>query len=663
MSHNPREITDKKNSARSGGASSPLRPIRSAVFAGAGIGVLAGAFEVAGAFLLPLIHAECRVESFASFADLGAFFLAAIVVDGLLGLCLSLAMLGGWYCLRRLVGARGPSDKTAGAIRIILLGMMGLYLFNGWSAKILLATGRIETAAQRFGTILGSLAMLALLMRIGVHLDRAVRRGRRWMPAATWGAALVVSMLVAAPLFAHFRVTEGDSLVSVKARGGAGPNIVLVTIDTLRRDYVGCYGHPWIQTPALDRLARDGVAFEAAISQAPSTTPSHCSLMTSVYPFDHGAENGRPMNPELNTLAEAFSAGEYETAAFVSATTTRSVNTGLHKGFERYVDSLVSWSEVFGRDEFQHLTFFYLANSLQQTQIPGQVVSDRAIQWLRARDERPFFVWLHYFDPHEPYGSPTPFRGMYAGRIADGLPMAEERERYAEDITYADHCLGRFLAELRASGLYEDALIVVTADHGEAFGEQHGPVIETGHGHYLSDITQRVPLIVKLPGGAHAGTRVGTQVELVDVAPTLLALVDHPVPASFQGQSFAGELSDQFPPYTKQQAYAFNIIHVKRGEADGGRLYLRQYAARTRDWKYIARPRLDERELYDLQADPDERDDVAGGQTAAVEQLQACLRRFMNPGQGDPIDPRQGINAGLLRELQSLGYLGGDEEP
>jgi choline-sulfatase len=466
--------------------------------------------------------------------------------------------------------------------------------------------------------------------------------------------------LLAATVWSYWRYgnsPEPSPPISL-AYGGPRPNILLVTLDTLRADYVRCYGHPWIETPTLDQLAADGAVFDAAIAQAPSTTPSHCSIMTSVYPVDHGAENGRPMRSDLVTLAEVLRAHGYETVAFTSATTTRSINTGLQKGFDRYVDSLVPWSELFGCDEFQHLIFFYLAGFAQHTQIPGEIVTNRALRWLENRSEKPFFTWLHYFDPHEPYGSPPPFRDKYRGKIKDGLPMAAERELYAEDITNADFQLGRFIDALRRADLYGNTLIVVTSDHGEAFGEAHAHITETGHGHYLSDVTQRVPLVIKPAGAPALRRRIAEQVELIDLAPTVLGLLHIDPPRDFRGNSFAALLDSRYPPYADRYARAFNVVHVARPGAENGVLYVQQLAIRTSDWKYIARPRLGAAELYNLHQDPSERYSLTDRHADIAGRLRAQVMPFWDRQRETPGDPREGLAPTLVRELQALGYLG-----
>jgi arylsulfatase A-like enzyme len=622
-----------------------------------GVGVLAGLVEICWAYLLPMFSEQWRATLPRSTAGLLSFCAAAVATDGVLVLFGGTLLLILLALLTRVTRLSTKSARLRVVARAAILGGTACYLFNGWIALFLLCSGDQETSTDRLIAAAGSVTLLSLALLGSAGLEAARRRWHQVTPVAVWFTAVIILLVVTAPAFWRYRASHDPRRKISISNAGPRPNILLVTLDTLRSDYVGCYGHPWIETPTLDELAADGFAFDAAISQAPSTTPSHCSLMTSVYPFDHGAENGRPMKPDLITLADVLRAAGYETTAFASATTTRSINTGLQQGFDRYVDSLVSWSELFGRDEFQHLIFFYLAGFARDTQIPGEVVTDRALRWLENRPDKPFFTWLHYFDPHEPYGSPPPFRDMYKGIITDGRPLAAERQRYAEDITYADFELGRFLDTLKRKSLYDETLIIVTSDHGEAFGETHAHIVETGHGHYLSDVTQRVPLIIK-PAGPHPrGRRVNEQVELIDLAPTVLNLLGIEPPAGFCGNSFAALLDSRSPAYTDRYAYAFNVVHVARPGAEPDVLFLQQLAVRSNEWKYIARPRLGEAELYDLRQDPHERTNLAGRYPDIAARLHAQIAPFWNPQRDRSEDPRQGLAPALVRELQALGYL------
>lgn len=627
-----------------------------------GVGVLAGLVETCWSYLVPMLSEQWRAALPSSTAGLLSFASAAVATDAVLVLSGGLSLLILLALLTRAAGLSNTSTRLRLLARAAILGGAACYLYNGWIALSVLSSGDQESPTHRLMVVGGTLGVLVLALLVSAGLAAAERHRRHTAPAA-WCAAVIVLLAITTPPFLRYRARQHVAADPAPFTGGPRSNVLLVTLDTLRRDYLGCYGHSWVQTPALDELAADSVVFDAAISQAPSTTPSHCSIMTSVYPFDHGAENGRPMKPDLITLADLLRAHGYETVAFTSATTTRSINTGLQKGFDRYVDSLVSWSELFGRDEFQHLIFFYLVGFTQNSQIPAEVVTNRALRWLERRAGKPFFAWLHYFDPHHPFGSPPPFRNMYQGKIADGRPMAAERERYAEDVTYADSQLGRFVDALRRKDLYDDTLIIVTSDHGEAFGERHAHITETGHGHYLSDVTQRIPLVIKPAGARLPGFRVSQQVELTDLAPTVLGLLDIKAPKSFRGKSLDELLDDRPFSHTGRDAHAFTVVHVAPPDpTDDGVLYIQQLAVRSERWKYIARPRLDQAELYDLLEDPLERTNVADAYPDVVSHLHARIAPFWNPQRDATKNPRQNLDPALVRQLQALGYLGGTDD-
>ena len=630
---------------------------RSVLFTALGVGSLAGLLEVAFAYLLPRFADNWQVAPPENLNDLIAFSVIATVTDAALVLIVGVFLLVAFFVIRHLLRVPNTSAPLRVTARAVIFAATAGYLLKGFVAMLTLATAEQPTHAQALITGVGTTLLMALSLALAAALE-STRRPRCLTPLRAWCASVGLLIITTIPLYQYYRTTRPPATSFPISTSGPRPNILLITIDTLRRDYLSCYGNPWIKTPTFDSLAGDAYTFNAAISQAPSTTPSHCSLMTGVYPNEHGAENGRPMKPELITLAQSLKAHGYSTTAFTSATTTRSINTGLQKGFDNYVDSLVSWSELFGRDEFQHLVFFYLVGFFQNTQIPGQIVSDRALAWLDSPTRQPFFTWLHYFDPHEPYGAPPPFAGMYDGSINDDLPMREERQRYAEGITYADFQLGRVISALKKADLYDNTLIILTSDHGEAFGEVHAQITEIGHGHYLSDVTQRVPLLIKPAAELPTAKRLDAQVELIDLAPTILSFLNITPPVEFQGNSFASLIDENFPAYTDRYARAFNTIHIIREDAGHKqRQYLQQLAVRTNDWKYITRPRLEQFELYDLLLDPPEQFNIADLHPEPLGNLQAAIMPFWNQHTQPNLDPQHGLSPTLVRELQALGYL------
>jgi len=304
------------------------------------------------------------------------------------------------------------------------------------------------------------------------------------------------------------------ALLSARAiRHGGGPGIpvVLVTIDTLRADRIGAYGHREARTPALDSLAAEGAIFEDAAAPCPLPLPSHASILTGLLPPRHGLRDNlsaRPLVPRaargFATLAEGLGDAGYETAAFVSAAPL-SPRWGLDQGFGVY-DAPPEGEP----------------GELSLAERDGAVTVDRAIDWLRRRDRgRPFLLWVHLFDPHHPYRAPG----------GSGAPP-DSPEAYDEEVAHADRQIGRLLEALRADDALDRAVVVACADHGEGLGE-HG---ESTHGYFLHRSTIRVPLLVRHPARIPAGTRRADPVSLVDVLPTVLDLAGRPVPRLLDGR-------------------------------------------------------------------------------------------------------------------------------
>src|SRR5215212_5202740 len=271
------------------------------------------------------------------------------------------------------------------------------------------------------------------------------------------------------------------------------PNVLLITLDTLRADHVGAYGSRAGSTPAIDSIAARGVRFEQAGSAVPLTLPSHATILSGLLPLHHGVRNnGAGSFPsDRPTLATLFSEKGYRTAAFLGAFVLDR-RFGLNRGFDVYDDEIP-------RDPT-------LGDHLEAER-RGDAVADRAAAWLSQPDSRPFFAWVHLYDAHAPYTPPEPFRTRYAASAYDG------------EIAFVDQQIGRLLAALEQSGQRDRTIIVVTGDHGEALGE-HG---ELTHGLLLYEGTLRVPLIIEAPGTLDPHV-VTTPVSLADVAPTVAGL-------------------------------------------------------------------------------------------------------------------------------------------
>ncbi len=395
------------------------------------------------------------------------------------------------------------------------------------------------------------------------------------------------------------------------------PNVVLLSIDTLRPDRLGCYGARRVDTPAIDALARSGVRFENAFTPVPLTLPAHWTIHTGVEPWHHGVvDNGMTLSaPPTATLAERFAAAGYDGAAFVSAFVLHRT-FGLGRGFARYDDGPAADAAI---DQLLHAT--------------GRADEriDRALAWLRRERTKPFFLWLHLFDPHAPYDPPAEFRARYAGRPYDG------------EVAFVDTQVARLLAALDRSGAARNTLVVLLSDHGESLGE-HG---EQSHGVLLYDATLHVPLIFRLPGRLAAGRVEQEPATLADVAPTILALAGLAPEPGTDGRDLFG--SDRSP---RRLAAVSDAPRRRFGWAP-------LTAIRERNWKYIAAPRP---ELYDLAADRGETDDRFGREreraaplARAARAVEATLReRLAARSAAEPKNEDQA-------RLQALGYVSAPE--
>jgi len=388
------------------------------------------------------------------------------------------------------------------------------------------------------------------------------------------------------------------------------PNVLLVTIDTMRADRIGAYGHKAAKTPVLDQLARDGVRFTDATAHAPLTYPSHVAILTGRYPGAFGVRlNGMtPLPDAAVTLAEHMRGAGYRTGAVIgSVIVDRS--SGLSQGFDDYDDGIAATSGA--------------VVALADLQRSAEQVTRAATAWI-AKQRTPWFLWVHYYDPHLPYSAP-------ARREAPADP-------YDAEIAYVDEQLGVLLRGIDRAR----TAIVVTGDHGEALGD-HG---EEDHGYFVYDATLHVPLIVAAPG---LTPRVVTeQVRSVDVAPTIASLagitaVDPPVEGESLQPLLAGRTRAQVPLSIAESWYP--RLHFGWSE-------LR--SARVGEWKFVAAPRP---ELYDLRTDPREQKNVIQERAQVASRLSADLQRATSAFAAPPAAASQ-PDAAAVERLQALGYVG-----
>ena len=428
---------------------------------------------------------------------------------------------------------------------------------------------------------------------------------------AKWAVMIVVAAAIGVAAWLGCRALSGPA---------TKPNILLISIDTLRADTLGCYGYPRDTSPNLDALAGQATLFEKVVSPVPITLPSHCSMMTGTITPYHGVRNNLAyrLMPVNQTLAESLNASDYTTGAVVSSFVLNH-RYGMDQGFDSYDDAFQNAADRgFGAERF------------------ATEASDAALTWLGANtDAENFFLFLHYYDPHLPYEPPKAFRDRFG---------ESERDRYDGEVAYVDEQIGRVLDDLKRRGLYDAMLIIVTADHGEMLGE-HG---EMGHQFFIYESAVKVPLIIKLPGQRDARRVTGT-VGLVDLMPTVCSLVGIDVPTSLDGRDLSAQLTESAEPIDDDRSFYSESVVPRRYGA--GELW----GLVGQRWKYIHTTRP---ELYDLQSDPGEARDLHDQEPGRARAMDDQLRKLLKDRARNVLPTDTQISREARQRLESLGYVG-----
>jgi arylsulfatase A-like enzyme/Flp pilus assembly protein TadD len=397
-------------------------------------------------------------------------------------------------------------------------------------------------------------------------------------------------------------------------------NVVVVTVDTLRPDHLGCYGYAGVQTPAIDGLAKRGVLFENAVAQTPLTPPSHASIFTGQNPNVHKVRNtgGFVLPSSSHPLARILQEQGWDTAAFVGSAVLKKL-FGFNNGFATYDDEM---PRPGSKNEFR-----------EDPERKASAVVDRAISWLEKRPAgKPYLLWVHLYDPHIPYQPPAEFARKYAGRPYDG------------EIAYTDQQIGRLFGAVRQESSPDNTVIAVLSDHGESLGE-HG---EHTHGVFLYDSTLRIPFVIAGPG-IPAGVRARQQVRTIDFLPTLLEVLGGQAPAYVQGVSLV--------PVFKGSAVLIAGSYAESLYPKMNMNWSELRAIRTDRWKYIRAPKP---ELYDLASDPRETKNVIQTNGPEVDKFEAQLKKYTSTGaNGTEKVETAMVDERVMDQLKSLGYLSG----
>lgn len=569
-------------------------------------------------------------------------------------------------------GALGGLGGIGIGVAMAILGAEGFgAALAAVGVGLALVVGRFRVVRDVFAeqlppgrtTQLVQIAVLAAAAGLGVWLwlrcRDAERRGR--VLANPLVAIVLVAAVALAWGAAMGRWEPGPAVgAGAPGRSGAtGANVVLIMVDTLRADRLSVYGYAGETSPNLDALAADGVLYAKNFAQASWTRPSVATILTGLYPSSHGAVHKADLLPDrVDTVAEALNFFGYRTVGFANNVNV-SESFNFQQGFQEY--HYLAPALFFGATEAAAKLTLYSGLRLVRERFfarrvdvhhyyqPADVVTDRALGWIDAnRQGPPFFMYVHYMDPHDPY-MVHPMNGEGYARVALPNPSPDMAARLSEiydgEVRFFDEHLGRLVAGLRERGLYDDTMIVITADHGEEFHEHGG----WWHGTTLYDEQTHVPLVVKPADGDARGVVVAGLTSNLDVAPTILTAVGAPVPPAMQGRPLAQAGA---PEPGREQVFS-------EEDFEGNVLQ----AVRTPSWKLVVanegNPRgLAPTELYDLGLDPGEQRNLATSDATRLEEMRAALGRSV-------IEARSQEGAGAQTDvdevtkdrLRALGYL------
>ena len=437
---------------------------------------------------------------------------------------------------------------------------------------------------------------------------------------------------VGALIFALVGLTPGVVADEPKA-------VIIVTVDALRADRLSSYGYERRTSPVIDALLADGVRFDAARTPEPLTSPALCSMITGIEPHEHGStRNGLLMRSGLDSLPMILAADGWHTAAFVSSWTLKNNLSRLGEHFDDY-------GEVFTRRRW-----FGILNA----EATGEDVTDEGLEWVdghfKSNPNQPFFLWLHYVEPHAPYR----FHEEYAERLGIADRDPSRRDRYDTEVAAVDVAIGRLLDRISTHVAPDETIVVFAADHGESLGEHN----YWGHGRYLYEPSLRIPMGMTWKGTVEQQV-FQQQATILDIAPTILELLGHEVPDTFSGISWAQAAKGGELPPEREICYQAHkgAVHSERDSDRKRSKGLLSVGIVTRDRKEIFRIKNGSHLLFDLEVDPGELDSLLAADAQPSERLLECLGT-VSEGLGalDRLATKK-LDDETVEQLKALGYI------
>lgn len=504
--------------------------------------------------------------------------------------------------------------------------------------------------------VLGFILLAAVLYWV----VRLLMRFRVFQICYAGFGAPVIWVLVVGGAFGYYKIAEQNSLAEtptgVAQPFQPSPNVIFIMADALRADHLPVYGYSHIKTPALQALAADGITFEHHIAQSSWTKPQSATLLTSLYPSAHNTYlKPHALPGDIETLAEVMRATGYATGGIVSNVNLSPI-FNFHQGFEHY--RYLSPDYLLGARESAAQLCLYNLLRLVRMRILGtkkrvgdyyqcaDVVNQGVFSWLEQVTDKPFFLFMHYMDPHDPYFA-HPYSGEAVARVSQPNPPPDQagymRRLYDQEIVYMDSRLGQLVSFLKERSLYDSCLIVFVADHGEEFYDHDG----WWHGTSLYEEVVHVPLIVKLPHNRRAGTRDPRLVRSVDIAPTIIECTGSAVPPAMQGVNFLANDSKTPVRAYAEEDHEHNVLHALREER----------------WKLILTTPESPRtappvQLFDLSRDPHERENVADANPQVVDRMQRDIEDIQARIRRDAYQEQAGkIDRATQDRLKALGYV------